>query len=213
MVDRQVMPLSLRCVHPGRFRGDVEAAEAAPHTQVMAFSFSPLTARRSMAQIRRHDPECYYLMLVRGTPTRFEQSRRIACLETGAMTLFSTSHPVKCDFPDADRRARMTLMRLPRTTLPLAGGRADRLLGEPICTRAGPASLLASYLAQLPGAAHSSSSESLARMGAIGVDLAATALAAVLDVHDTLPAATRKAVLLVRARVLGARRPVVPRGA
>ncbi|MFJ8745915.1 helix-turn-helix domain-containing protein [Embleya sp. NPDC127516] len=200
MVGRQVMPVSIRSAHSARFSGAAQAVEA-PHTQVTAFGFSPMTARRSAVQIRRHDPECYYLVLVRGTPIRLEQSRRTACLEAGGMTLFSTSHPLDCDFTDAGRRTRLTLMRLPRGTLPLAGGRADRLLGEPVCTRTGPASLLASYLAQLPRAARGSSPGHLARLGAIGVDLASTVLAAVLDAHGTLPAATRKAALLARVRV------------
>ncbi|MFI1585058.1 helix-turn-helix domain-containing protein [Embleya sp. NPDC020630] len=197
LVGRHVMPVSIR-PHTAAFRGRVEAVET-PNTQVADFGFSPMTARRSAVQIRRHDPECYLLVLVRGAPISVTQQRRTACLEAGGMALFSTSHPLDSDLVEVGRQSRLTLMRLPRATLPLPGGRADRLLGEPLPARTGPGRLLASYLAHLSEAAHDSTPADLARLGAIGVDLAATVLAAALDNHHLLPDTTRKAAL--RARV------------
>lgn len=196
LVGRQVMPVSIR-PYTAAFRGRVEAVET-PDTQVAAFRFSPMTARRSAVQIRRHDPECYHLVLVRGAPMTLTQERRTACLEAGGMALFSTSHPLDCDFVDTGRQTRLTLIRLPRATLPLSGGRADRLLGQPLPARTGPGRLLASYLAQLSDAAHASTPADLTRLGAVGVDLAATVLAAGLDSHHLLPDTTRKAALLAR---------------
>ncbi|MEU0935199.1 MULTISPECIES: helix-turn-helix domain-containing protein [unclassified Embleya] len=197
LVGRHVMAVSIDSAYTARFRGDAQAVET-PDGQVAAFGFSPMTARRSAVQIRRYDPECYYLVLVRGGPIRLTQERRTACLEAGGMTLFSTSHPLDVDFVDVGRRSRLTLIRLPRASRPPAGRSADRLLGEPLSTRAGPGRLLASYLAQLPEAAHGSAPGDLARMAAIGVDLAATVVASGLDTHDALPHATRRAALLAR---------------
>ncbi|WP_245599206.1 helix-turn-helix domain-containing protein [Embleya scabrispora] len=196
LMGRQVMPVSI-CPYRAAFRGRVEAVET-PDTQVADFGFSPMTARRSAVQIRRHDPEFYYLVLVRGAPMTLTQGRRTACLEAGGMALFSTSHPLECDFVDIGRQSRLTLMRLSRATLPLPGGRADLLLGEPLPARTGPGRLLASYLAQLSEAGHDSTPADLARLGAVGVDLAATVLAARLDGHHVLPDTTRKATLLAR---------------
>ncbi len=114
------------------------------------------------------------------------------------MALFSTSHPVDCEFVDTGRQNRLTLIRLPRATFPLAGGRADRWLGEPLPTRSGPGLLLTSYLTQLPAAARGSAPAGVARLGVIAVDLAATVLAGGLGAHDVVPDATRKRVLLAR---------------
>jgi AraC-like DNA-binding protein len=202
MVGAEVMPVTIRSPYPDRFRGSVEAV-AMPRSQVAAFRFSPMAARRSPLDIRRHDPEEYYLVLVHGSPIRLEQARGVACLGAGDMALFSTSAPLDCDFLDRGRQTRLTLLRLPRTVLPLAGGRADRLLAEPLTGRAGTgsAALLGPYLAGLPAAARACGPAELARIGAVGIDLAATVLAGRLGAHDTLPPETRKAALRARIRV------------
>ncbi|CAL9334193.1 helix-turn-helix domain-containing protein [Streptomyces sp. enrichment culture] len=200
MVSDEVMPVTIRSAHAARFRGGVEAV-GMPHSQVAAFSFSPMTARRSPVQIRRRDPQEYFLVLVHGSPIRLEQARGVACLGAGDMALFSTSAPLVCDFPDQGRQIRLTLLRLPRTALPLAGGRADRLLAEPLHRGgAGSAGLLGSYLRGLPAAARTCGPAELARLGQIGADLAATVLAGRLGAEETLPAETRKAVLHARIR-------------
>ncbi|MFE5124179.1 helix-turn-helix domain-containing protein [Streptomyces sp. NPDC056669] len=197
MVGHEVMPVTVRSAHTAVFRGRAEAVEL-PHSQVTAFDFSPMTARRSPVHIRRHDPENYYLFLVQDSSVRLEQARGVACLQAGDMSLFSTSHPLACEFLDHGCQTRLTLMRLPRPVPSLAGGRADQLLAEPLQPQAGAAALLGLYLAQLPQAARTCCPTELARLGAIGVDLAATLLAVRLGVQDTLPAETRNAVLLAR---------------
>ncbi|MFF3645621.1 helix-turn-helix domain-containing protein [Streptomyces sp. NPDC002564] len=200
MVGTEVMPVTVRSAHAPRFRGSVEAV-GLPHSQVAAFTFSPMAAHRSPRQIRRHDPEEYYLVLVHGSPIRLEQGRGVACLGAGDMALFSTSAPLACDFLDEGRQTRLTLLRLPRRVLPLAGGRADRLLAESLSSRpgSGSAALLGAYLTGLPTAARACGPAELARLGAIGVDLAATALAGRLGAQDRLPTETRKGAL--RARI------------
>ncbi|AZM57278.1 AraC family transcriptional regulator [Streptomyces sp. WAC 01529] len=202
MVGAEVMPVAIHSAHAPRFRGSVEAV-GMPHSQVAAFAFSPMVARRSPVHIRRHDPEEYYLVLVRGSPIRLEQARGVACLGSGDMSLFTTSAPLVCDFLDRGRQTRLTLLRLPRTVLPLAGGRADRLLAEPLSTRAGSgsAALLGSYLAGLPTAAHTCGPAELARLGAIGIDLAATVLAGRLGAQEALPAETRRAAVRSRIKI------------
>ncbi|KOU77708.1 AraC family transcriptional regulator [Streptomyces sp. MMG1533] len=198
-VVHEIMPVSIRSAHATRFQGEL-AAVGLPHSQVMTFTFSPMTARRSLVQIRRQDPEDYFLILVRGgSSIRLEQAGGVACLGAGDMTLYSSSHPLACEFHDHGRQCRMTVLRLPRTVLPLAGGRADRLLAEPLRAGTGSAALLGPYLTGLPEAALTSGPAELARLGSIGVDLAASLLAARLGDQDALPVETRKAAL--RARI------------
>ncbi|MDX3569049.1 helix-turn-helix domain-containing protein [Streptomyces sp. ID05-47C] len=199
MVAREVMPVSVHSAHAARFRGTAQAVEL-PRSQVTEFGFSPMVARRSPAEIRRHDPEEYFLVLVRGSPIRLEQGRGVACLGAGDMALFSTSHPLACDFLDRGRQCRLTLLRLPRSALPLAGGRADRLLAQPLPAGAGSAALLGPYLAGLPEAARSCGLPELARLGSIAADLAASAITGRLGTEDTLPVETRKALLLAQIK-------------
>lgn len=203
MVSREVMPVSTRSRRPGPFRGQVEAVEM-PDIQVSAFDFSPLAATRSAAQIRSHDREEYFLALLREGQVRLEQRTGVSLLRAGDMTVFSSSHPLACEFlADADPVAevtRLTLLRLPRKVLPLSSGRADGLLAVPLRADAGAAALLGPYLAQLPGAAGDCGAAELARLGSITVDLAATAIAAQLDIRGTLPVETRQAVILAEVK-------------
>lgn len=197
MVGQAVMPVTIRCPDAAEFAGDAEAVEL-PRGQVASFSFSPMTARRSPRQIRRHDPEAYYIVVVRGSAIRLEQQRGVACLGRGDMALFSTSHPLACDFLDVSNQVALTLLRLDRSALPLAAGRADGLLGERFPGGTGSAALLGTYLTGLPSAARTCGPEELARLGAIAVDLAATVLAARLGRLRELPAPARGAVLRTR---------------
>lgn len=198
MVDREVMPVSIRSAHTHRFQGRVESVEL-PHCQVATFAFPPMAAGRSPALIRRRDPEEVFLLLVRGGAVRLEQERGVACLGRGGMALFSTSHPLTCDFLDKGGPLRLTLLRLPRAALPLPAGRAERMLAEPLPGDSGSGALLGPYLTSLPAAARTSGPAELARLGTIGVDLAASLLAARYGDQDSLPAATRRTTL--RARI------------
>ncbi|MCX4666383.1 helix-turn-helix domain-containing protein [Streptomyces sp. NBC_01381] len=198
LVGEAVMPVSSRSPYASGFTGRAENVQL-PHSSLGTFTYSPMSAWRSSVQIRRQDPEDYFLVLVGdGTSIRLEQGRGIACLEAGEMALFSTSHPLAVEFLDKGRSCQSSQFRLPRTILPLANGRADRLLAEPLSTRSGSGALLVPYLKGLADAVRDCGPAELARIGAVGVDLAASLLAAHLGDADGLPAETRQAALLAR---------------
>ncbi|MFJ9809246.1 helix-turn-helix domain-containing protein [Streptomyces sp. NPDC101158] len=247
MVSREVMPVSIRIPRARPFQGQVEAV-GMPDGQVAAFDFSPMAATRSLTQIRRHDREEYFLVLLREGQMALEQGSDVSLLHPGDMTVFSSSHPLACEFlahadpaagtgrtrgpgsasdslsdpgsdtgrgavtgpgpgsvtgPVTDSGAgvtRLTLLRLPRRILPLSSGRADGLLAVPLRANAGAAALLGPYLAGLPGAARGCGPAELGRLGSIAVDLAATAIAAQLDVQESLPTETRQAVTLAEIK-------------
>jgi AraC-like DNA-binding protein len=199
MVSREVMQLTTRSEHAPCFHGRAEKAMMS-QSGVTGFRFSPISARRSAVQIRRHDPEEYFLLLVRVGAIRLEQNRGVACLDAGGMALFSTSHPLACDFLGHGGEVGVTLMQLPRAALPLKGGRADRLLAEPLRPDAGATVLLGAYLAGLLDAVRASTPAETARLGAIGLDLATTALAGRLGTQDSVPPETRRVVLMARIK-------------
>ncbi|MER6527326.1 helix-turn-helix domain-containing protein [Streptomyces sp. NPDC001508] len=197
MVGDEVMPVAIQSPHANRFRGRVESV-GLPRSQVAAFDFSPLTARRSPAHIRRQDPEDYFLLLVRESAIRLEQARNVACLGPGDMALFSSSQPLTCDFLDRGGPVRLTLLRLTRALLPLADRRADRMLAEPLPHKSGSGALLGPYLTSLSAAARTSGPAELARLGSIGVDLAVSLLSARLGDQGLPPVETHRTALLAR---------------
>ncbi|MFE6281245.1 helix-turn-helix domain-containing protein [Streptomyces sp. NPDC057877] len=198
LVGQEVMSVTIRSPHAPRFEGRAEIVQL-PHSQVGTYTYSPMSARRSPVQIRQDDPEDYFLVMVGDNSSiRLEQGRATACLDAGDLALFSTSYPLACEFIDRGGPCRTTQLRLPRGLLPLTGGRADRLLAEPLSGRSGSGALLGAYLSGLAQAARACGPAELARLGAIGVDLAASLLAAHLGDEERLPAETRQAALLAR---------------
>ncbi|MEU3662506.1 helix-turn-helix domain-containing protein [Streptomyces sp. NPDC032940] len=199
MVGREVMPVSLRSPYADRFQGSVTVV--GPPGGLAAFDFSPLSAQRLPVHIRRADPELYFLVLVRGGGVRLEQGRGVACLGPRGMAVFSTSRALSCEFLDHGGPVRLTLLRLPRSLLPLADARVDRLLAEPLPTDTGSGTMLEMYLTSLPQAVRTSGPAELARLGAVGTDLAASLLASRLGDRESLPRETRRSVL--RERISG----------
>ncbi|WTW96316.1 helix-turn-helix domain-containing protein [Streptomycetaceae bacterium NBC_01309] len=194
---RELMATRIQSPYASHFHGSLEAV-GSHEVQVASVTNSPLTAVRTPLHIRRGDPENYYLVLVHGDPVRIEQERGTACVAAGEMALFSTSHPLTCEFLDFGRPTDLTLVRLPRGDFPLRNGRADRLLGRTLSTRSGASSMLAGYLGRLPQAARTASAPEAAKLAAIAADLAATALAVHLDAQDMLAPETRATALRTR---------------
>ncbi len=197
MVGRAVMPVSLASEHAHDFTGEVTALELVD-TVFSAFSFSPMSARRTPEHIRSSDPENYFLFLVHGSPIGLEQRRNNALLRAGDVALFDTSQPLACEFQDQGRHSRVSVLRLPRAAVPLPSHKTDRLVATPLAARTGVGALLTSYLAGLrENAAHCGPAE-LRRLGTVALDLAVTFLAARLDSAPTLPVESRQRVLLAR---------------
>ncbi|WP_405364620.1 helix-turn-helix domain-containing protein [Kitasatospora sp. NBC_00039] len=198
LMETDVMPVALTSDHEGGFRGSARAVDL-PGARVAEFAFSPMSARRGPAQIRRFDPEQYHLFLVQGSPIQLEQSRNVASLTTGSLAVFDTSRPLAADFFTRDDRGhRVTLMQLPRTAVPLKADRMERLLGRSLAVRSPAGVLLGHFLSGLLESAGHGGPAELRRTGAIGVQLAAAYFAGLLDARDALPVETREQVLLAR---------------
>lgn len=199
MVGDLVMPVSITSPHIEHFRGTATALDLI-HTDLSGFAFSPMSARRGPGHIRRADPENYFLFLVHGSPVGLEQNRNNALLRAGDMALFDSSHPLSCEFLDEGRLSRVSLLRVPRSTLALPQNHADRLLGTRLATGTVSGTLLASYLTGLRTHAEHSDPAELSRLGAVGIDLCAAYLAVQSGGPGALPAETRRQALLARIR-------------
>ncbi|MFC8394463.1 helix-turn-helix domain-containing protein [Streptomyces sp. NPDC057238] len=197
MVGKAVMPVTMASEHADHFRGEATTLELA-HTEASAFSFSPMSAWRTPDHIRRSDPENYYLCLVHGSPIALEQRRNNVLLTAGEMAIVDTSQPLFCDFQDHGRPTRVSLLRLPRAAVPLPGDRTDGLVATRLPAQAGSGVLLASFLTGLRVNAGQFDTTELRRLGAMALELAATFLAARLDLSPPLPVESRQQVLLAR---------------
>ncbi|MFH8257721.1 AraC-like ligand-binding domain-containing protein [Streptomyces roseolus] len=194
-----VMPVTTASPYADRFRGTATAVRLTD-TEFSDFAFSPMAARRAAAHIRHGDPEQYFLLLVHGSPIGIEQRRNNTLLTSGEMTLFDTSHPLSCEFQDDGRLSHVSLLRLPRATLPVPQDGVDRLLGTTLSARTGSGALLSSYLTGLRAETGRCDPEELSRLGAVALALSETFLTALTN--STVPATheTRHHVLLTRVR-------------
>ncbi|MER7467974.1 helix-turn-helix domain-containing protein [Streptomyces sp. NPDC097981] len=199
MVGDLVMPVSITSPHVERFRGTATALDLT-HTDLSGFAFSPMSARRGAGHIRRGDPENYFLFLVHGSPVGLEQNRSNALLRAGDMALFDSSHPMSCEFLDEGRLSRVSLLRVPRSALPLPQDQATRLLGTRLATGTVSGALLASYLTGLRTHAERADPTELSRLASVGLDLCAAYLAVQSGGPGALSAETRRQVLLARIR-------------
>ncbi|MFH8989627.1 helix-turn-helix domain-containing protein [Streptomyces sp. NPDC017940] len=197
MVGDAVMPLSITSAYTDRFRGTATSLHL-PRTGVSSFSFSPGSARRTSAHIRLGDPECFFLLLVHGSPIGLEQGRSSTLLHAGDLALFDTSQPLACEFEDHDRLSRLTLLRLPRATVPLPANRTDALLGTRLSARGGVGALLASFLGGLRENAEECDAEELRRLDGVGAALATAFLAGQLPGPPVVPPETHRQALLAR---------------
>ncbi|MDP9869309.1 MULTISPECIES: helix-turn-helix domain-containing protein [Streptosporangium] len=197
MSGHEIVPTSLSTEHADDFHGRAYSVDLAG-VRVAEFAVSPMTARRTPAHIRRHDPDCYQLFLVHGSPVRLEQRRNDSYLEAGDIALFDTSHPFATDFLDIGRLTRVTFLFMPRDALPLPRGQVERLLARKLSARTGAGAMLAHYLTGLREHAAGCDPAELSRLGTISLDLAATFLAGRLDADRRLPVESRHRALAAR---------------
>ncbi|MFF0589297.1 helix-turn-helix domain-containing protein [Streptomyces sp. NPDC003781] len=197
MVSKAVMPVALASEYADHFKGEVTTVGLVD-TEYSAFSFSPMSARRTPDHIRSSDPENYYLFLVHGSPIGLEQRRNNVLLRTGDMALFDTSQPLASEFQDQGRQSRVSVLRLPRAAVPLPGHKTDDLVATALPARTGAGALLTSYLAGLRENVADCGPAELRRLGTVALDLAVTFLAARLDSATALPVESRRRVLVTR---------------
>ncbi|MFI1825022.1 helix-turn-helix domain-containing protein [Streptomyces sp. NPDC020412] len=200
LLAESIMPMTVDSEYADRFTGRVTSLQQG-RTDLMMFASLPLSGERTLTHIRRADSEAYFLGMVHGSPIGLEQRRNNAFLQAGDMALFDTRNPLAYAFQDQGRQSRLTLIRLPRSAVPLPDRRTNALLGTRLPTGSATGALLTSYLSGLRANASRCGDEELLRLGAVGFDLVSAFLAAQTDSPAVLSAETRHQVLLARVLV------------
>ncbi|MQS34237.1 helix-turn-helix domain-containing protein [Streptomyces katsurahamanus] len=193
----EVMAVSMASERPAHFRAGADSIKGGPSTKVSALYLSPSSSVRTHAQIRRHDPEDYYLFAVRGGRIGLEQDRTTSLFRAGDLGLYSTSRPLEAAFRGG-REVRVEMIRLPRALLPLPLDTVDRLLAERLSPRTGSGALLDRYLSGMLRRAQECGPAELPWLGSVAADLAVTFLAGLLDSARAVPSESRKQALLAR---------------
>ena len=191
------MEVSLTSERPELFRGGVDSIDSASSRALSAY-LSSSTSVRTRTHIRRHDPEDYYLFVVRRGHLALEQNRITSWFGAGDMGLYSTSRPLRTELRGAGREVRVEMIRLPRTLLALPFDTVDGLLAERLSHRAGAGALLADFLSGLLKRAQECGPAELAGLASVAADLSVTFLAGRLDAEGAVPPESRRQALLAR---------------
>ncbi|WP_371502702.1 helix-turn-helix domain-containing protein [Kitasatospora sp. NBC_00374] len=191
-----LMPIALSTEHTADFRAEITNLGLGP-AQVSTFAFSSVRGRRTVAHVRRGDPEQYQLALVTRGAIHTSQLGHES-LVTQGLVLTDTSRPMdnttRCD----DGQAHVVMLQIPRAVLPLRSDRVDRLLAQRIPESRGTAAVLVGFLRTLLEHGPRCEPEELSRLGQVAVDLATACLAQHLGALGEAPAEARAQVMLQR---------------
>jgi AraC-like DNA-binding protein len=195
---RDTVPTCVSSPHTGDFRASAAMVEMGP-VQLSVLSFPELRSLRTPALVRRSDPERYGLTLVTGGAIWFSQSRNETRLAADDFLLYDTSQPFDSRAISATAPARMLILHLPKTALPLPAKRLHPLLAQRFSASGGMAAILASYLSSIVGVRDDAlDPHDRRRLGEVCLDLASAVLASQVHAQDLLPPETRQQALLSR---------------
>ncbi|MGW3085571.1 AraC-like ligand-binding domain-containing protein [Streptomyces sp. NPDC001108] len=197
LVRENVAAFSLGSAHAHDFEARMTGVDLGS-AQLTHLVFEPLHAVRTPRHIRRGDPETYQLALIGGSPMVTRQHDNEAEIPTGSLVFFDTSHPLDTLVTDERGQGRVTLLRIPRSALPLPAGRVDRVLARRLAPDGVTGHVLCQYLTTIRDRAADLGTGERHRLGTIAVDLAAAFLAEHSDTRYLQPPETRRQALRTR---------------
>ncbi|MFD7505987.1 helix-turn-helix domain-containing protein [Streptomyces sp. NPDC059850] len=187
-----VMPTHIRLVDIDVFRGCFKAMPLGP-VQVSAAAYSSFCTIRTPKLIRTSDPEYIQISLIRAGAHAFQQDRHEVGVRPCEFLIWSSSRPFT-SFGDGES----LLLQFPRALLPLAAEQLDQIMACPLPGDQGMGRLLADFLTHLAKDGAGYTPQDAARLGTVGLDLAAAFLAHHLDREGDIPADSRQRALYLR---------------
>jgi AraC-like DNA-binding protein len=150
--------------------------------QVTSLAYTSLTARRSPREIRRSDPECYQIGLVRTGLQGIEQNDVSTRLRSGDLVIYDSSRPLEA-VVTATSPATTVHLQFPRKMLPLPARQVASLCAVSLPGATGIGSLLAAFLIALTDGHTRCTERDALRLEQIAVDLTTAVLAHHLEVE------------------------------
>ncbi|MEK8174221.1 AraC family transcriptional regulator [Streptomyces sp. M19] len=141
-------PTDLRTDHETDFNATLRLLELGP-VQVSMLTCPPLCSHRTPKLIRQSDPELYHLALTRRGTVGVDQTNRETALETGELTLSTTSWPYRGQVTVDEGEVTLVQALIPRALMPLPADLADRLLAVRLPAREGPGALFSHFIDHL----------------------------------------------------------------
>jgi AraC-like DNA-binding protein len=166
------------------------------------FRYPELLMKRTSELIRQGDPESFQLALTMGGASVITQVRRESAIEGAGLTLIDNSRPFEAFHrpPDGHESSRTIVVDIPHAQLPLSPAKVTQLLACNIPADTGMGALLGQFLRGIAEHPEQYRPADGVRLGAVGLDLVAAALAHQLDATRTLPVEVQQTAM--RARVV-----------
>ncbi|MFB6614856.1 helix-turn-helix domain-containing protein [Streptomyces sp. NPDC056367] len=193
-VSSDVMPVSLNTRHADDFQASLMSLDLGV-AQLSSLVCSPVASRRTLAHVRRGDPENLQLALITQGAFRISQ-RGNESVVAGGFVLTDTSRPSEGSCTGG--QVGTLVVQVPRQALALGSDRVDRLLAQGLAADAGSGAILADFLTSLVARGPHCRPEELHAMGAVTLDLATAFLARQLGDPGQAPAGARALEALKR---------------
>lgn len=193
-VSSGVMPISLSTRHADDFQARLMHLDLGV-VQLSSLVCSPVVSRRTLAHVRRGDPENLQLALMTQGAFRISQGGNESVVE-GGLVLTDTSRP--SEGACTGGQVGTLVVQIPRRTLALGSDRVDRLLAQSLAAGVGSGAILADFLKSLVARGPHCGPEELPAMGAVTLDLVTAFLARQLGDPGQAPAEARAQETLQR---------------
>lgn len=195
-VSSDLMPVTLSTRHAADFRAHITDLDLGV-VRLSSFAFSPVLSRRTLAHVRRGDPEQLQLALVTQGAFRISQ-RGNESVVAGGLVLTDTSRPMENEGASTGGQVEAIVLQIPRPTLALRPDRVDRLLAQGLAADVASGAILADFLKTLLAHGPRCRPEELRGMGSVALDLATACLAQQLGDPGEAPAEARAQETLQR---------------
>ncbi|WP_244315543.1 helix-turn-helix domain-containing protein [Streptomyces albidochromogenes] len=186
-VSSEVMPVMLSTRRTTDFRASISDLDLGV-VRLSAVACSPVLSRRTLAHVRRGDPEHLQLALI--TQGAFKITQRSSeSVVAGGLVLTDTSRP--SEGTSIGGQVETVVLQIPRPALALRPDRMDRLLAQSMAADAGSGAILADFLRTLLRHGPRCRPQELRAMGSIALELATAFLAQQLGDPGEAPAEAR----------------------
>ncbi|GGN46041.1 AraC-like DNA-binding protein [Actinoplanes campanulatus] len=168
-------PTAIDSPDPEAFTGRLRSMPLG-NAQVTSLSYTSLVARRSSREIRKSDPECYQVGIIRAGRQGIEQNDASAMLGRGDLVIYDSSQPFEA-IVSATSLAEAVHLQFPRRLLPLPTRQVAGLCATSLPGNVGIGSLLAAFLTSLADGRTQYIERDARRLETIALDLTTAVLA------------------------------------
>lgn len=190
-------PMDLSSEHAEDFRAHQRLIRVGPFS-IWPAKFQQLVFRRTPKLIRKSDPELYHLSLLIQGKGKVSWERHDATYQVYDFHSNDSGRPF--EIVTGEEPVTSVGLEIPKASLSLPRGRADRVIGRPMSGQEGIGALLAQFLTRLASDTSTYRPADEPRLGMVLSDLVTALFAHTLDADNALPPETRTRALTLRIK-------------